>query len=238
MVNLWSAIEKDAPSNQGWAELLSSNQNYVTGINQALADVLLKPKFTVEYTHASPLNQSPTSNVRLIGDFKFGKHRNSNDELIDSGDYQNLLTFNLALTLYEKVPRGLRVGQLRDAQAALQYDRKLGPANWLNRPVFSLAGYYQYQINNAILEFDKSTFAPGTDIPLPRPADEVLNSSGHIGIFQAKLTLRLSETVSIPLAVSWSNRTELLKASAVRGQFGISIDLNKLLAKTGATNSQ
>jgi len=229
---LWGVLDNGSDARQElWKDVLENNSIYVNKINQAFASLLLKPKLTVEYTHASPQNLSPTSNIRLLGDFKLGKIQPV-DGQVNSGDYNSLLTFNAAFTFYEKVPTGLTTGRWRDAQASLQFDRKLGPATSLNRPTLSLSAYYQYQINNAILEFDKNSLAPGTLIQLVKPAAEVLNTTGHIGILQSKLTFRLTDTISIPLAISWSNRTELIKASAIRGQFGLSFDLNKLLSKS------
>jgi len=43
---------------------------YIASINHEFSTLLLKPKFTVEYTHGSPQDKSPTSNIRLLGDFK------------------------------------------------------------------------------------------------------------------------------------------------------------------------
>jgi len=39
---------------------------------------------------------------------------------------------------------------------------------------------------------------------------------------------KLRKRVKLPLAVSYANRTELLKASTVRGHFGLTYDLDSL----------
>jgi hypothetical protein len=66
-------------------------------------------------------------------------------------------------------------------------------------------------------------------ITLPRPAMEVLNTKGGIGIVQAKLVNPFGKSgVSLPMSIGWSNRTELIKAGVVLGQLGLSFDLDKL----------
>lgn len=45
---------------------------------------------------------------------------------------------------------------------------------------------------------------------------------------QAKLTIPLIFGMNLPCSVSWSNRTELIKESEVRGRFGFTFDIAKL----------
>jgi hypothetical protein len=73
--------------------------------------------------------------------------------------------------------------------------------------------------------------APGTAIPLPSGASQLLNTTGPIHIGQGKVTLSIKGTnVSIPLALTFSNRTDLIKASKVGGNFGITFDASSLFA--------
>jgi len=49
-------------------------------------------------------------------------------------------------------------------------------------------------------------------------------------IAQAKITIRMKDTgVKIPIGVTWSNRTELIKANDVRGHIGLTYDFDSLL---------
>jgi hypothetical protein len=104
----------------------------------------------------------------------------------------------------------------------------------LNQPTFTLAGYYQRLTDDMVLEFNSDAIAPGTIIPLPKPADAILKGTkGDVGIAQAKLSIPLSASgVSFPIAISWSNRTEFLKVPGndVRAHFGVLFDLDKLLS--------
>jgi len=63
---------------------------------------------------------------------------------------------------------------------------------------------------------------------LPSNAQVLLGTSGWIGVAQTKLVFNLANGMSIPVAAKWSNKTDLLKGSDWRGQFGISCDLSAL----------
>jgi hypothetical protein len=208
--------------------------DYNKAMADALRDLLFKPQFTLEYTHDQPAAQPNQSTVRMIVDTKFWGRKSGPTANGAADDPQGSLTLNVGFTFYETIPQGVKAGKFRDAQAALQLDRKIGNVSWQNRPVISLAGYYQYQKEKSILQFDNKSQTPIVPIPLPQPASALLDTKGGIGIVQGKITIPVTGVISIPLAVSWSNRTELLKASEVRGQFGISIDLDKILGKSGA----
>jgi hypothetical protein len=59
--------------------------------------------------------------------------------------------------------------------------------------------------------------------------DAAINKPGHIGVFQAKLELPTARNaMRIPLSFTYSNRTELIKETDVRGQIGISFNLDAL----------
>ena len=57
-------------------------------------------------------------------------------------------------------------------------------------------------------------------------------TKGNVGIAQAKLTIPFKDSgVSFPMAITWSNRTELLHipGNDVRGHFGLLFDMDKLM---------
>ena len=56
----------------------------------------------------------------------------------------------------------------------------------------------------------------------------LLGTAGWLGVAQGKLTINLKKGLSIPVAVKWSNKTDLLKGDDVRGQVGLSYDLSAL----------
>jgi hypothetical protein len=59
-----------------------------------------------------------------------------------------------------------------------------------------------------------------------------VSTKGNIGLGQAKLTIPVKGSgVQIPISLTWSNRTELILENDVRGNIGITFDLDKLFAK-------
>jgi hypothetical protein len=61
--------------------------------------------------------------------------------------------------------------------------------------------------------------------------DQAVNKPGNIGVFQAKYSIPIGDSgVQIPISFTASNRTELVKEKDVRGNIGITFDLDKLLA--------
>ena len=57
-------------------------------------------------------------------------------------------------------------------------------------------------------------------------------AKGHIGLFQAKLTIPMKGSgVKIPISFTVANRTEVIKETDVRANIGISLDLDSLVAK-------
>ena len=59
--------------------------------------------------------------------------------------------------------------------------------------------------------------------------DAEINKPGHIGVFQSKLEFpTANNAMRIPLSFTYSNRTELINESDVRGQIGISFNLDAL----------
>lgn len=214
-------------------QLQKARSLFHSKLASALSASIFKPAATLEYVYASPAGQQSTSGIRFVIDKKVFAAPAGGDASNDvDNDHNGTVTANVALNWYNDIPQGITTGRMRDVQISGQFERAIGPATRKLRSSVSFAGYYQYQVNPAILTFDQNAVTPGpSQIPIPQPAAAALDSKGHIGIVQGKLTLRLTDSISIPLAVSWANRTELIKASTVKGQFGINIDLGSLLAK-------
>ena len=142
-----------------------------------------------------------------------------------------MLTLNLSGSIYDSLPAGVTVSRWRDAQAAGQIDIALGQIGSLTTPTFSAAGYFQYMRDPALITIGSGDLAPGTNIQLPNTAATLLAKPGNTAIGQIKLTFPMKNSgISIPLAVTWANRTDLIKANDVSGHFGLSFDLDSLLS--------
>jgi hypothetical protein len=140
------------------------------------------------------------------------------------------------VNLYGKTP--VKTGRVRDAQASLQLDVPLGKLDKKGAAVFTLAAYYQYQIENGILKIAGNPVAPNTSITLPLNATVLLTPKGGIFIAQAKLTFRAAQgQAKIPVAITWSNRTELIKAPEIRGNIGIQFDWDTLFGSSSGSAS-
>ena len=82
------------------------------------------------------------------------------------------------------------------------------------RPIFSFSGQYQRLPSDII----------GPDGKL------MANTKGDTAVGQFKLTIPINGTgIKIPISLTFANRSELIKESTVRGNFGFTFDLNRLL---------
>jgi hypothetical protein len=138
------------------------------------------------------------------------------------------ITANVTTSIYAHLPADATYGRLRDFQASAEIDKRLGGTTDAPRAVLSAAGYGQYQFDPTVLNITSGNLAPGTGIVLPSSAQVLLGTSGWLGVVQGKLAINLTKELSIPVAVKWSNKTDLLQANDVRGQFGLSYDLSPL----------
>jgi hypothetical protein len=123
--------------------------------------------------------------------------------------------------------------RVRDAQAAAQYELGLGELAIIGPASISAAFYYQYQHAPAILTIDPLKPVPGvTFTDLPEGAKTVFADKGDIVLGQVKLVLTPSgSSVKVPVAVSFSNRTELIDKPTWKAQLGVTYDFDSLFAR-------
>lgn len=188
-------------------------QGTATGLLEAITR---HPVFSAEYDFERPQGQPELSRFRVMSTLNpFGPN--------------GTLSINAAGTLYNSSSVSSQFGRWRDAQASMQLERRLGGdlANYAAR--FSLAGYFQYMISPGLISLDQNNFAPDTTIPLPQAAALALSPTGPLWLGEAKVTFKLKNTgAEIPIAFSYANRTDLIKATSTRGHIGITYDLDKL----------
>jgi hypothetical protein len=94
--------------------------------------------------------------------------------------------------------------------------------------VLTIAAYYQWMREDALIKIPAGTLTPGTGIELPAEAATLLGTKGHIGVVQGQLSIPLSDVLKVPLSVTWATRRELVKEKEVRGQIGLTVDLDSL----------
>ena len=156
---------------------------------------------TLEYTNNRDLNQPSTSNLKLIAE---ASPKNGKFDL----------TSNASLTFFNEKPLGA-TKRIRDFQASGQLDVPLGPVASLGSITFTAAGKFQHLAENTL---DNS--------------GQIVARKGNMGIGQFKFTIPIKDSgIKIPLSVTFSNRTELIKEREVRGNIGVTFDLDSIFAK-------
>ena len=200
-------IENDPNFGPNLNALRRAYSNYFTVRDELLRE-LHSHKAALEYVNEHPLNQVSTSSLRLVYSHQPTKS-------------PTLITLNAAVTLLNSLPEGASSGRMRNAQLSGQLDRRLSEIPQFGHAVLTIAGYYQWLKEDAIV-------LAGTGVTAPSGFATIPNTKGHIGVLQTKLTFRAGETVRIPISFTWSNRTELIKERDLRGQIGLTFDFDSL----------
>ncbi|HEV7673082.1 MAG TPA: hypothetical protein VGQ12_00990 [Candidatus Angelobacter sp.] len=121
---------------------------------------------------------------------------------------------NLSASAYGNPDRTKNQQTFRDATAALQFQQNLGRSPFLSNPddknPISLAFAGRYE------RLQENRHVPG------KKAD--------IAVANWKIEIPVAPGVSLPISITYANATELIKEQDVRGNFGITFDLDKLRA--------
>jgi hypothetical protein len=202
-------------------EFLHELSNYDLAQDALIAAAADKPVFTFEFANNRPVGEDSNSNFRLIFDKGFRKNWS--------------FTANAAMNIWDRDQSkpSVKVSRLRDVQVGAEIDYKLGKLGKLIDAA-SLDGsyYFQNQHSAILLNVDPSQPLPGiTFSGLPSGAATVLASTGNIQIGQLKLVLGTGSSIRVPLAFSYSNRSELVPKPNWRAQVGISYDFDSLFSK-------
>jgi hypothetical protein len=179
---------------------------------------------TLSYTYSTPPGKPATHDATAVVAYVWSQK--------DAGAQ---LTANFGGSWFATVPPGAAYGRLKDYQFSGEFDQPLpphkGPANastQLPKATLSLAGYGQYQYAANVLNVTVTNLAPGTNISVPANSQIFTSTPGWLGVAQTKLTFNIGKGASIPIAVKWSNKTDLLNTGDWTGQFGFSYDLSAL----------
>ena len=196
--------------------VITKMSSYFVSRDKLLADYVNKVTFSVSYDDTLPANQPNQSSVNFI---------------LSARPRVAQITGNSTIEWYDQILKS-NVSRLRDAQLAVECDHTFGRTDAQVNPSLSAGYYFQYMVGNALLTLPSTALAPGTSIPLPGNASELLNTKGSIHLGQIKITFKIRNSgVTFPLALTFSNRTDLIKATEVRGNFGLTYNLDSLFAK-------
>jgi hypothetical protein len=128
-------------------------------------------------------------------------------------------TANISGSWFDEIRPGMS-GNFRDFRAGVEAKFKLREISNYGAPTLSFAGLYVYLHQRPL----------GLGIEAFNQAG--INARGNIGLFQAKLEFpTANNNIRIPVSFTYSNRTELIKESDVRGQIGISFNLGSLFGE-------
>jgi hypothetical protein len=218
------ARKSDPDFQQHLDKFLTASGDFLGRRDKAVAAVLNRFTVSLEYADDRPQNQPSQSSAKLILSWR------------PDTPAALQLTFNSTAAWYDHTPPQGAVRRFRDAQASLQADTHLTNPGGRFTATLSLGYYFQYMADDALLTIPSSNLAPGTSIALPGDASVLLKTKGTIHIAQVGVTFSVNGTgIKLPLTLSYSNRTELIKASDMRGHFGISYDLDSLFAGRSTT---
>jgi hypothetical protein len=197
------------------ANAVAKKQVFAQAWQKAVADTA-GAELTLQYTYNKPLSQPYTHDFTGVFAHDWG----------DAGS----LTFNGSVSIYDgTLPVNAQYGRVHFGQISGEYDNILHKSSAASiQTDYSLAGYWQYQPNPSVLNIPAGTVVPGTSIPLPNGTQEFVGTSGSLWVGQGKITIRGPHGLNLPLAASWSNKTDLLQGSKFGGQVGISYDFSSL----------
>ncbi len=196
--------------------VITRMSSYFVSRDKLLDDYVNEVTFSFSYDDTRPANEPSQSSTKFILSARVPKFAQ--------------VTANGTVEWYDQILKS-NVSRFRDAQFAIECDHTFGKTDAALSPDLSAAYYFQYMNGNALLTLPSTDLAPGTSIPLPGSASELLNTKGPIHLGQVKITLKVKNSgISIPLALTFSNRTDLIKGSKVQGNFGITFNLDSLLA--------
>ena len=205
--------------------VMKAMEDYSTQKTKVIDKIENSPIFSVEYTStrqsattslpqsmgsslvaASPLPD--LSNVNVIAGLRFvGRSQ---------------VTFNAGTTLFNSLPNGSSSGSVRDWRLSGQIDIPLPEIPQIGKSTLSFSGLFLSLLGEPL----------GQQVLVNGVAD---SRTGNIGLFQAKLSLPIKGTgLKIPISLTASNRTELIKEKDIRGTIGVTLDLDSLFAKSSS----
>ena len=195
-----------------WLDSLRANQR----VQNAIANA---PVLTAEYAYRrANVAAVDIGTVVPKGDRPPGLHAFTVVYAQGWRDSQLDLTSNAGITFFDDKRPGM-TSAFRDIRLGVEGKFKLRELANYGAPSLSFAGLYQF-LNQEPLGLGIQAFTGAA-----------ITERGHIGVLQIKFEFPAgNNTMRIPLSFTASNRTELIKEADVRGQFGVSFNLDALFA--------
>jgi hypothetical protein len=189
-----------------------------------------------EYDIATPANQPTNSTYKLVGTKSWPEPSPGKEAAGATAPWT--ATINVGASLYNSEPPSSvpNASILRDIQAGIEVDRIIASSKWpgilgkLGDSTASLTYYYQDLTSPSIIKVTPGTPLTGITLAgLSLSATTIFTKKGPINVGQFKYGFGTGKNVKFPLAVTYTNRTELITHSAWTAQFGVSYDFTSLL---------
>jgi hypothetical protein len=244
------------PLNYARLQLTNAVDEYIAAaqVFEAQTDQLIKslaPVLSFEYDYNTPVNQPTTSTAKLLLSYSWRKLKcssgsSSGDSTSTSTVDRFTTTVNVGGNFYNSAPSSVpSAGAFRDAQAGSEFDVAMCPQikqpilSYLTNATIGLTYYYQDQVSPSILKVASAGMPlPGINITgLSSSATQVFTKKGPINFVQLKYGLGFGKNVKFPIAISWSNRTDLMTHALWSAQFGVSYDFSSLLNSSSGSGT-
>jgi hypothetical protein len=129
------------------------------------------------------------------------------------------LTLNASTTLFNSRPTGSKSGLIRDYRFSSQVDIPLPEIVQLGSPTLTFSGLFLSLLAEPL---GQQVLVNGVAV----------TRTGNIGLMQAKISVPVKNSgVKVPISLTVSNRTELVKEKDVRGSIGVTLDLDSIFSK-------
>lgn len=208
---------------------------YRVNFDQTMLTALASPVLAFEYDINAPQNQVTNSTFKIVYGQGFGKPK-------CKATNTWTVAANVGASLYDSTPSSSIPGAslLRDMQAGAEVDYVLCTSSiprigtWIGDSTAALTYYYQDQTSPSILKVTPGSPLSGITITgLPSSATRVFTQKGQINVAQFRFGFGTGKNVKFPIAVSWSNRTELIAHPTWGLQFGVTYDFSSLFTSGG-----
>lgn len=131
----------------------------------------------------------------------------------------SLLTLNGSADVFDSIPSGSKVRRLRDFRISAQVDIPLREITNVGKPTLTFSGLFLDLLQEPL---GQQVMVNGVSV----------TRTGGIGLFQSKVTIPVKGSgVKIPVSLTVSNRSELIKEHDVRGTIGVTFDLDSIFSK-------
>jgi hypothetical protein len=213
----------DPDIKQAFAEAAKRVGEYNVEKSKIYADIRKTLLVTAEYNYTRQLTTTgqPVSSTQPNQQLPSLSNLNFVLEKGFHGAYGRELTLNAGVTFFNSTSsNGTSFGPVRDYRASAQLDFTLRELKNIGRPVLSFSGQFLGLLEQPL----------GQKVTLN---GVIVDRKGNMGVFQSKLSIPIKDTgVKIPISFTYATRTELVKEKDVRGNIGITFDLDSLFSKT------